>query len=166
MDTIKSIFLLCIFLGLVGCSTCCQQPAATPLPASVNPPGDDASIQLAEAATDISHSLTELNAMEKTMSPPINLKCMPCPSGADLCPPVSIDWSGPIEPLLQRISWMICYKLRVIGMRPALPVLVTISAKDTPVGYIVRDANFQAASKASVYVYPDIHVIELRYGRC
>jgi defect in organelle trafficking protein DotD len=168
MDIKKSITLIFVLLLLAGCSFFQHEPepAAVPLPSSVNPPGDDAAIQLAEAATDINHSLTELNAMEKTMAPPLNCKCMPYPTSSDLCQEISIDWSGPIEPLLRRISWMMCYKLRIIGMRPAIPVLVTISATNTPVGYVIRDANFQAATKASVFVYPGIHVIELRYGRC
>lgn len=166
MRTIKFAVLIGILLALAGCSFFKQQEIpATPLPASINPPGDDASVQLAEAATDISHSLTELNAMEKTMAPPLNCKCLPYPTSSDLCQEVTIDWAGPIEPLLRRISWMMCYKLRVIGSPPAIPVLITISAKDTPVGYVIRDANFQAACKASVFVYPGIHTIELRYGR-
>lgn len=135
------------------------------VPTSLAPPADDAEVQLAEAATSISQSLTDLNAMEKTLAPPVNCKCLPYPTSGDMCQLASIDWAGPIEPLLRRISWMTGFKLHVIGARPAIPVLVTISAKNTEIGYILRDANFQAASKASVCVYPGIRVIELRYGR-
>lgn len=165
MENIKQILFAGIALFLVGCATPASY-TAVPAPTSLQPPADDAAVQLAEAASAVSQSLTDLNAMEKTMSPPVNCKPLPYPTSSDLYQPVSIDWSGPIEPLLRRITWMLCdYKLRIIGIPPPVPVLVTISAKDTPVGYILRDANFQAASKATVAVYPGIHVIELRYGR-
>lgn len=143
---------------LAGCST------SNPVQPSTMP-SDDAAAQLAEAATSISQSLTDLTAIEKAEAPPINNKRMPYPTSWDMQQLVSVDWSGPIEPLLKRIAWMCNFKLRVIGLRPAIPVLVTISAKNTPVGYILRDADFQAASKASVRVYPGIRVIELRYGK-
>lgn len=141
---------------MVGCMTN-SNPATTTQ-------SDPATVKLAEAATAISQSLTELKGMEKATLPPVNKKYLAYPTSSDMMNPVSIDWSGPIAPLLQRVAWMCGYKLRVIGSRPAIPVLVTISAKNTPVGYIIRDANFQAGTRASVQVYPGIRVIELRYG--
>lgn len=163
MDIIKIILVTSITLVLFGC--CCTFPPPTPTPSSLNPPADDASVQLAEAAASISQSLTDLTALEKTASPPVNCKCLPYPTSSDMCQVATLNWSGPIETLLRRIAWMSNYKLRVIGLRPAIPVIVTIFAKNTPIGYILRDANFQAASRASVQVYPGIRVIELRYGR-
>ncbi len=163
MDIIKLILVTSITLILFGCCCTCAPP--TPNPTSLNPPADDASVQLAEAAASVSQSLNDLTALEKAASPPINCKCLPYPTSSDMCQLATLNWSGPIEPLLRRISWMTNYKLRVIGTKPAIAVVVTISAKDTPIGYILRDANFQAASRASVQVYPGIRVIELRYGR-
>lgn len=150
---------------LIGCSSTTPVTSTNSVPTSVNPPADDAAIQLTEAATSISQSLTDLTSIEKAIAPPINCKRLPYPTSSDMNQLVSIDWSGPIEPLLRRIALMCDYKVRIIGRRPAIPVLVTISAKNTPVGYIIRDANFQAASKAGVWVYPGIRTIELRYGR-
>lgn len=157
MDIKKTIFYLCIAFAFAGCTTNKPPPP--------NPAGDDATIKLAEAAASISQSLTSLDAIEKAAAPPINHKEMPYPTSSDMMQPISVDWAGPIEPLLQRIAGLCNYTLRVIGTRPAIPVLVTISAQNTPVGYVLRDADFQAASKATVQVYPGIHVIELRYGK-
>ncbi len=157
MDHKKSALFLCATLVLSGCTANPPPPAA--------PVGDDATVKLAETASAISQSLTNLDAIEKNSAPPINNKLLPYPTSNDMMQPVSVDWSGPIEPLLRRIAGLCNYSLRVIGMSPAIPVLVTISAKNTPVGYVIRDANFQAMSKASVLVYPGIHVIELRYGK-
>lgn len=158
MEITRSILLASCALMLVGC---CTAPC-TPTPCNGS---DNASVQLAEAATSISQSLTDLTAIEKTEAPPVNNKSMPFPMSYDMDQMVAMDWSGPIEPLLQRISYMSNYNLRVIGVRPPIPVLVTIYAKNTPLGYILRDANFQAASKANIMVYPGIRVIELRYAQ-
>jgi defect in organelle trafficking protein DotD len=57
------------------------------------------------------------------------------------------------------------YRLRVVGVNPAIPVLVTVNAKDLPLAAIVRDIDFQGARKASVKVYPQSRIIELRYMR-
>lgn len=157
---IGAIFLLLI----TGCKT--TQSASTPPTISngSSDGSDPAAAQLAEAATSISQSLTDLKAIAKASSPPVNNKRLVYPTSTDMMELASVDWSGPIEPLLQRIARMCDYKLRVIGARPAIPVLVTIVARNTPVGYIVRDANFQAGTRASVLSYPGIRVIELRYG--
>lgn len=155
MDTAK-IISLALGILLAGCASTHTQ---------TSPADDDATVKLAEAASSISQSLSDLKGMEKATMPPINNKNLPYPTSYDMGQPISVDWSGPIEPLLQRIAWMNNYHLRVIGSRPAIPVLVTISAKNTPLGYVIRDANFQAGTKASVNVYPGIQVIELRYGK-
>ena len=145
---------------LVGCSTTTSTNGNN---TSTTP--DDAAIKLTEAATSISQSLTDLKAIEKASIPPVNNKQLPYPTSYDMSQIASVDWSGPIEPLLQRIASVSGYKLRTIGRRPAIPVLVSIDARNTPISYIIRDANFQAGTKATVNVYPAIKIIELRYGR-
>lgn len=126
---------------------------------------DEAAIKLAETATSISQSLTDLKGIEKASAPPVNNKRLPYPTSYDMDQVASVDWSGPIEPLLQRIASVSGYKLRTIGRKPSIPVLVTIDARNTPIGYIIRDANFQAGTKATINVYPAVKIIELRYGR-
>ncbi|MCL5261667.1 MAG: DotD/TraH family lipoprotein, partial [Gammaproteobacteria bacterium] len=75
----------------------------------------------------------------------------------------SIDWSGPVGPLVKKIATASNYKLRVLGTPPAIPILVSISAKDTPLADILRDATFQCGNKANIVVYPASRTIELRY---
>ena len=57
------------------------------------------------------------------------------------------------------------YHLEIIGKLPAVPVLVTISSQNTPLNYIIRNANLQAGKKANIIVYPGIKTIELRYAK-
>jgi len=165
MAKTRSLLILSVIaLVLTGCAST-KAPPAPPTPAVSSGP-DENTIQLVEAASSISQSLTDLRAVEVSASPPINDKRLPYPTSSDLDTEiVSVNWSGPIEPLLKRIATMQNYQFRVIGTRPAIPVLVSINAKDTPLGYVLRDVNFQAGNKASLWVYPGIKVIELRYGK-
>ena len=154
MAIIRSILSLSLALALTGCGTATTNTS------------DDVTITLAEAASSIGQSLTDLRAVEVSASPPVNDKRMPYPTSYDMnAERVSLEWSGPIEPLLQRIATMKDYKFHVIGTHPAIPVLVSITAKNTPLGYILRDINFQAGNKASLWVYPGVRIIELRYGK-
>jgi defect in organelle trafficking protein DotD len=78
---------------------------------------------------------------------------------------VSVDWAGPVEPLLLQIAKISQYRLRVLGVRPAIPVMITMNVKDIPLTTVVRDIDFQSVKKASVIVYPQTRIIELRYMR-
>lgn len=122
---------------------------------------DDAEIKLAEAAVSVSKSLNNLSAIERAENPCVR---MPCPFvGPGLCCLASIDWVGPIEPLLMRIADATGYRLRVLGREPAIPAIVSITARDVPFADILRDISLQAHKKACIMVYAGCRVIELRY---
>lgn len=156
MDILRSILVIAAILLLTGCSAA-KPPVMTGT--------TDANITLAEAASSISRSLTDLNAIQKASSPPINNKYLAYPTSSDLNEIVSVDWSGPIDEIMIRAAHLCGYTPRIIGVPPAIPVLVTISVRNAPLSYVLRDANFQAANRASLVVYPGIRVMELRYGR-
>ena len=158
----KKITVALFSCFLAGCATQNLPDSVTP---SINTRSDDASIRLAEAARSVSQSLNELKALEKASNPPIS-KPLPYPGSSGLENIVaSVDWSGPIEPLLKRIAKLAHYRLERIGHHPAIPILVTVSSQNTSLGYIIRDINLQAGEKANILVYPGIKTIELRYAR-
>ncbi len=118
---------------------------------------------LAQSAQSVSGSLQELSAIQKATHP-----------GAKIAPPVnpqvigmaqesSIDWTGPVEPLLTQIANASHYKLQVIGTKPAVPAIVSINMKNTPLATILRNATFQVEKQADITVYPSSKTIELRY---
>lgn len=153
--------LIVIPLSFILAACCCRNaPDQLPPPAS-----ETASIKLAEAADSINKSLISLAQYEQADLPPSALKCLPEGDYLNMPQSVSIDWSGPIEPLLKRIAAASNYNLRVLGVKPAVPVMVTLSAHDTPMAQVVRDTAFQAMTKAQVVVYPAKHLIELRYAK-
>lgn len=139
---------------LTGCSV------AQPPPIVFTEP-DPGTAKLSEAAVSVSHSLSELAGIQKATTPSSAYKL----DNTNYAIPgsISVDWSGPIEPLLLQIADVSGYRLRVLGVRPAVQVIVTLTAKDTPLCDIMRDIDYQGGHAAKVSVYPN-RIIELRYS--
>lgn len=131
----------------------------------VNEPSDDANIRLAEAAASVSRSMAEVAQIEKVVVPIHEDNHLTIPTSYNLQTRASVDWSGPIEELTARIAKAANYRLRVFGHEPAVPVLISLNAKDESLVEILRDIDYQAGKKAMIHVYPNNQVIELRYAK-
>jgi defect-in-organelle-trafficking protein DotD len=152
----KLALLACLPLVLCACTT--------PKP----PQGYDlspAQETLAESSYSISHSVAELAETAQAAHPAPNLSAPPSPASYGMGGVTSIDWSGPVEPLLREIAKAADYRLRVLGTSPAIPVLVTLYEKNAMLGDILRNAGYQCGRRASVVVFPESRVIELRYAK-
>jgi len=55
--------------------------------------------------------------------------------------------------------------MRVLGKEPAVPVLVSLDVQDQSLAEILRNIDYQAGKKATIHVYPNSLVIELRYAK-
>jgi defect-in-organelle-trafficking protein DotD len=77
----------------------------------------------------------------------------------------SVDWSGPIEQLVKQLADASGYRMRVLGSKPAIPVLVTVYAKNITVADALRDIGYQGGRRATVVIFPDSRVVELRYAK-
>lgn len=126
---------------------------------------NNAQVKIAEAAEVISHSFVELSRIQEASTPPHRGKVLPDPDTFGMQGTASIDWAGPIEPLVKNIANASRYKLRVMGHRPSIPVVVSINTKNTPLAHILRDVDYMAGKRASIKVFPKRRVIELRYAR-
>ena len=156
MKNIISIALTLLILALSGCGPTHHVPAM--------PKDDLAAIKLAESAHSVSLSLVELARIQAEATPPVEGHHLPDPKSYEMREVASIDWSGPIGPAIDQIAHSSRYHLRVLGHPPAVPIIVTVIAKNVPLGTLLRDVAFQAGDKAKVMVYPKDHVIELRYA--
>lgn len=136
--------------------------------ANKKPPADStvdkATVKLAEAANSVSHSLNELARIQAVATPAVR-EAAEVPQTLELTNRASVDWSGPIGPLVERIAHVSNYKVRVLGTEPAIPVLVSINAHDARLADILRDASFQAGHKAEIRVFAKVKTIELRYAK-
>lgn len=165
---LKTICWLLPVLALTGCSdspryvdlnlnylTAKQAPVAS----------DDKRSQamLAETATSVNQSLQQLSAIQMATHPDVRMQDPADPVALNMAQQTSLDWTGPVEPLLQKIAEASGYTVRVLGPRPAIPVIVIINANNQPLATILRDTTYQIAQKARVQVYPKTKIIELRY---
>ncbi len=126
---------------------------------------DEAEVKIAESADSINDSLKELSEIERAVHPGARLPKPPNPARIGMAGTASIDWIGPVEPLIEKIAKASHYRVRVLGSKPAIPALVQISKQDVPLMDILRDVTFQVQKKADIVVYPSNRVIELRYLR-
>lgn len=125
---------------------------------------DPSNVTLAEAATSVSNSLVNLAATEQAAFHPIGNQSMPDPATYGMGGRASIDWSGPIEPLIQQIAQTAAYRVTIVGREPGVPILVTINSKNEMLGDILSNVAFQCGKRADVILYPETQVIELRYA--
>lgn len=150
------LFVLIAFL--TSCTTTFKKPP-------MNNPSDDASIKLAEAAVSVSDSMLEMAKVEKVITPPTKDNTLTIPNAYNLQARASVDWAGPIEELTARVAKAAHYRIRVIGKAPSVPVLISLTAKDTSLAELLRNIDYQAGKKADIHVYPNSQVVELRYAK-
>lgn len=124
---------------------------------------EQAQAQVAEAATAIGQSLQELSAVQMTVHPPQKLQKPFDPHAVGMDKMASIDWTGPVQPVLKKIAQATNYQLRIIGRKPALPVLISLNVENKPIADILRNITYQVVMKADIAVYPKSRTIELRY---
>lgn len=150
--------------GLIAFLPILISACATPKPA----PGYDiskAENSLAEASYSVSRSVTDLAETAQAAHPIPDLGPQPSPASYGMGGQTSIDWSGPVEPLIQQIARASNYRVRVLGTPPAIPVIVTVYTKNAMLGDVLRDVGYQCGRRATVTVYPASRVIELRYAK-
>ncbi len=125
--------------------------------------GTDAS--LAEASYSVSRSISSLSETAQAAHPLPKLAPPPNPASYGMGGLTSIDWSGPVEPLIRQIAKVANYRVRVLGTPPAIPILVTVYDKNMMLADILRDVGFQCGRRAEVVIFPESRVIELRYAK-
>ena len=123
----------------------------------------NAQSQLSQAAGSVAKSLQQLSAIQQATHPHAQLAPPIDPAKIGMAQQASLNWTGPIEPLMRKIAQASGYKLSIIGQAPSIPVVISISIQNQPLASILRDAIYQAESQATVSVYPTHKIIELRY---
>ncbi|MFT3742023.1 MAG: type IVB secretion system lipoprotein DotD [Gammaproteobacteria bacterium] len=160
----QHLAVICVLFSLVsGCATPKRVPNDTIAYAPFDLGAQNARISLSESAASVSNSLNRLSAIEKAIHPEAKIPPAPNPYAIGLGIPASVDWTGPIEPLVAKLAAAGNYKYRVIGNRPSIPVIVQIYDNNMPIADILRDIDYQADKKADVQIYPSRRTIELRY---
>lgn len=159
---IKTYLIIISSLLLVNCAT--HQRSAVSL-LTTDDTMHQAETQLTDASISIKNSLFELAKIQKAAYPAVKLPGLPDADKLGMGHLASIDWTGPIEPLLKNTARVTYYKLRVLGKAPSIPIIVSLSEQKVPIATIVRNAAYQCGNRATIVVYPRSRIIELRYAR-
>jgi defect-in-organelle-trafficking protein DotD len=150
----KLVTIVLSFLTLCACAS--QSPTNTQTSSDV---------ALAEASYSVSRSIVNLSEVAQSARPLPAMDPPPNPASYGMNGITSIDWSGPAEQLVKQLADSSNYRLRVLGARPAIPVLVTVYSKNIMVADALRDVGYQCGRRATVVIFPDSRVVELRYAK-
>lgn len=163
---------LLFLTGLAALATSCSSPQpmdyayVTTGSAPINAVDQNAQTELAQAAVSVDQSLQQLSAIKIATNPQVKMPPPVNPSAIGMAQITTLNWTGPIEPLLKKIAAESGYKVNVLGKEPAIPIIVSINAQNEPLAEILRNITFQADNadnKAQITLYPEQKVIELRY---
>lgn len=162
------LLLLPLSILLVGCSS---SPRTVKLDLTyvtkgsvpVNSIDKSAQANMAESSTSISHSLQELAAIKQASHPDLRIPNTYNAGELHMTQRTSINWTGPVEPLLKKVAKAGHYKLVVVGAKPVIPVLVAIDKRNKPLADVFHDIRYQVVDKAQILIFPAKNVIELRY---
>ncbi len=156
----KPLQCFCGLFVAIALTACHTMPVNNPPAPSVS---DASANQIAEAATSVSKSLTDLEAVEKANMAPTAARLYPQVAQVSIPGISSVNWNGPIEPLLRQVCKSAGYRLRIIGPAPLPSIVVTIHLDQALNADIVRDAALQAGNRVSVRSIPSAKTLELRY---
>lgn len=163
-------YLLTSFLvATLFAAGCCPIKVKAPLPCvkpSTSVPESDPCPSeefLLETAQSIEKSLAVLASAQEAKSPPvINIEPLITPEGG-MGGTADIDWVGPLGPLVTRLGEMSNYRVKFLGVPPPIPVVVSITARQTVIAELLQNASLQAGQRAKILVFPENRVIEVRY---
>lgn len=155
----RSLGTVLAFVGLAGCA------GSAPIEA---PKVDHASIALDKAAAQIQRSWNEVGQTQQGKARTV--PTLDSYEGGGLPPgmekTVRLErWAGPIESLVKELAAQSEYSFSVIGQRPAGVVVVFLDTNgyQKSIGYLLRDAGYQAGERCTIKVYAHTRTVELVY---
>ncbi len=124
---------------------------------------DPVGLRIAAAVDKASAALQTLASVEQARNPGSSIQQVPY-APQELRRSVSVEWVGPIEPIMRRLADRAGYDMQVNGDLPPAPVVVTVNARQKSVIDVLRDLGLQAGQRADVVVDPEHHIVELNYA--
>lgn len=158
---LNKIYMMSLMVGAPLFLFACATP---PKPPEAYVP-NKAQISLAEASYSVSRSIVDLAETAEAAHPRPKLDPPPPPASYGMGGLTSVDWSGPVEPLVKQIAAASNYRLKILGTSPGIPIIVTIYAKNVMLGDVLRDVGYQCGRRATVIIYADSRTIELSYAK-
>ena len=155
----KKILVLCASFFMAMLTACAQYKVDQQLVAEPDP----VALRLTSAVDKASAALQTLASVEQAHNPGVSLQ-LPPSAPRELRRIVTVDWSGPIEPIAKSMADRAGYQMQINGDKPPVPVVVSIVAREKTVIEVLRDIGLQAGQRADVVVDPNRRIVELNYA--
>jgi len=146
-----------VFAGLLA--ACTQYKVDQQLVAEPDP----VALRLTAAVDKASAALQTLASVEQAHNPGAALQVPPS-APVELRRIVSVNWTGPIEPITKTLADRAGYQVQINGSQPPVPVVVSVTAREKTVIEVLRDVGLQAGQRADVVVDPNHHLVEVNYA--
>ena len=156
MKQFLTIFCVLALATLTGCTT------AGPAPQLVAEP-DGVTLRLANAADRAATALDTLASIEQKRTPTI-LPPLAASAPPELRRSVTVNWVGPVQPLLQQLADRAGYEFQLAGNAPSSAIILSINVRNQPVIETLRDAGLQLGQRAKLRVDAQLKLIELVYA--
>ena len=124
--------------------------------------GGDTEIAIAEAARAATTSLQKLAQLQYASQPKVD-DSFRQDFSVELSGLASIEYTGPFEPLIEQIARTADVKVSKIGNSTATPVIISVSAKSSPLSEIVQNIAYQIQGHARISFNTKTKVIEIIY---
>lgn len=125
---------------------------------------DKTSLMLADSADRATRALESLAAVEQARTPAATVEAMVPDVPPELQRAVTFSWAGPAEPVARDIAARAGYSFRTVGDVPPTPILVTISAYNTPMVEVLRDLGLQMGTRADLRLDAQARTVEIVYA--
>lgn len=124
---------------------------------------DPVGLRLASAVDKASAALQTLASVEQARNPGVAVQQVPY-APQELRRTVSVNWIGPIEPVMRRLADRAGYDMQIHGDLPPAPIIVSLNVREKSVVETLRDIGLQAGQRADVVVDPEHRIVELNYA--
>lgn len=169
LKTVQNRFLpvmaLVSSLLLSGCVVAAGKPKVASFPGKTPYSGapDTVTLRLADAADRAAAALEGLSLVEQARTPALESPAV-VDAPPELRNPITVSWTGGLEPLISRLAARAEYGFETLGVAPEAPIIVDVKADARPLIDVLRDLGLQAGNRADVAIDPSRRVIEVRYA--
>ena len=160
----RAVAVVLVGVVLSGCAWLLEprpeRRASAPAVDGADPRRDWMAQQLAAVAGRAEAALGRLSRIEAGRDP-IAWREEPRVIPDELLHEVSVDWTGPLPGLTERLAELAGFRYQEVGARPVQPVIVDVHAVEKTVISVLREAGYQAGTRAKVVVDARHSVVEL-----
>lgn len=169
----KSVFgvagLLSLALFLSGCSTIASSKKVEEVKFSDADPGalalNESALRIARAAEQAALGISVGGQGKRNTAVTQEFKIDMARLPKELRDPVLLEsgFHGELEPFVRSLTDLMAWSIVVVGNKPTIPIIVSLSEQRRPPAEWLADAGYQAGGQADVILNPAIKQAVIKY---